>query len=94
VNLYNANYNPRGILDPTMFQFPTSGARFDVALAVSVFTHLLPETATHYIQELARVMKPGGRALLTFFLLNDSARSGLATGTSTRAFRFPVGPGR
>lgn len=91
VNVYNATYNPLGTLDPATFRFPADGARFDVALAASVFTHLLPETTMHYVQELARVMKPGGRALLTFFLLNDSARSGLAAGTSTQPFRFHVG---
>ena len=41
----------------------------DVAFLTSVFTHMLPEDVEHYLDELARVLKPGGRTLITWFLL-------------------------
>lgn len=45
-----------------------------MAFASSLFTHLLPGAADHYVSEIARVLKPGGRAIVSFFLLDDSVR--------------------
>ena len=66
--------------------FPFDDATFDVVFATSVFTHLLPPSARQYAREVARVLKPGGRALLTFCLTNDAYRERLAAGAS-----FPFG---
>jgi len=39
----------------------------------------------HYLRELGRVIKPGGRAVITYFLLNDESRAFVAkTWTSSR----------
>jgi len=38
---------------------------------VSLFTHLRPAEANRYLAEISRVLKPGGRALVTGFLLNS-----------------------
>ncbi len=43
----------------------------------SVFTHMLPPEVRHYLSEIHRVLRPQGRCLMTFFLLNeDSGRAG------------------
>jgi SAM-dependent methyltransferase len=43
-------------------------AYFDVAVAFSVFTHLNPADAANSLSLLKRVLRPGGRAVLTWFL--------------------------
>jgi ubiquinone/menaquinone biosynthesis C-methylase UbiE len=74
-----------------------------MVVLASVFTHLLPDDLTNYLAEIARVMKPGGRCLITYFLLNaeslerieswlsehpDEADRGVPGGLG---FRWPLG---
>jgi SAM-dependent methyltransferase len=82
-DLYNKQYNPEGRVHDHEYTFPYPDGTFDVAFAVSVFTHLLPPGAERYIAETARVLKPGGRFLATFFLLNDASIGGIDAGKST-----------
>lgn len=74
-NIFNANYNPSGDLRPETFTFPVAEDSIDFAFATSVFTHMGWTETLRYIQELSRVLKPGGRAYLTFYLLNDERDS-------------------
>lgn len=73
----NSYYNPRGRTLPTEFRFPCAPDSVDVVFVSSVFTHLLPPAADHYIWEIARVLRPGGRAVASFFLLDDAIRARL-----------------
>jgi len=68
VDVANSFYNPRGRLRGKDVRFPFDAATFDVAIAVSLFTHVLPDTARTYLREAARVLKPGGRLFATWFL--------------------------
>jgi SAM-dependent methyltransferase len=70
VDLVNRNYHPGGRLNAEEYRFGYEDNTFDVVLAMSVFTHLLPPTMETYFREIARVMKPTGKALLTFLLLD------------------------
>ena len=79
-------YNPSGALAGAEYAFPFPDDCFDVALAASVFTHLPPGDARRYLSESARVLKPGGRLLLTAFLLNPASERALARGSSALAF--------
>ncbi|NJL29267.1 MAG: methyltransferase domain-containing protein [Thermoanaerobaculia bacterium] len=57
------------------YQFPIEDASTSFVLAKSVFTHLLEPEAEHYLREIARVLSPEGRALVSAFLfqtLTDS----------------------
>lgn len=65
----NSYYNPDGRLLPTQYAFPVGDASQDLVYAASVFTHMLPENASHYFAEAARVLRPGGRCVFSFFLL-------------------------
>lgn len=65
VDLYSAEYNPQGTVDPDAFRFPAEDASRDLAIASSLFTHLLEPTARHYLREAARVLVPGGRLVLS-----------------------------
>ena len=53
------------------YVFPYADQTFDVAFAASLFTHLEPAAASNYFLQAARVLKPGGRLLLTCFLVNE-----------------------
>jgi len=75
VDLYNQAYNPKGTILSKDFIFPYRDSSFDFVNLSSVFTHLLPEDMEHYLAEIHRVLKPGGRCLITFFLLNDQSLS-------------------
>jgi SAM-dependent methyltransferase len=73
-DLYNSEYNPRGIGSADDYRFPYRDDAFDLAIATSVFTHLLPDAADRYLAEAARVLAPGGRLFATWFLLGTEAR--------------------
>jgi ubiquinone/menaquinone biosynthesis C-methylase UbiE len=70
-DVHNTAYNPDSLQAASEFTFPYADGAFDVAIAISVFTHLLPENADRYLSEASRVLAPGGRMLLTWFLLTD-----------------------
>jgi SAM-dependent methyltransferase len=68
LDVHNARFHPAGREAAERASFPYEDAAFDFAFATSVFTHLRPEAADRYLAETARVLRAGGRALLTFFL--------------------------
>ncbi len=72
VDLYNSVYNPGGQASASEFRFPYPDGSFDLAIATSVFTHLLEDTASRYLAETARVLAPGGRLLATWFLIDPA----------------------
>jgi SAM-dependent methyltransferase len=79
-DLHNAQYNPTGSQAACDYTFPYGDAEFDVALAASLFTHLRPFEAQRYLEEAGRVLRPGGRLLGSWFLLNDESRQLVAEG--------------
>ena len=70
------------------FRFPYPDSAFDVVFLFSVFTHMGKGEVQHYLHEIHRVLKPGGRCLGTYFLYtpDNEARIGKGMG----AFSFPV----
>ncbi|HEX3974973.1 MAG TPA: methyltransferase domain-containing protein [Solirubrobacteraceae bacterium] len=68
VDVRNGFYNPDGHFAPSEFAFPYATGAFDLAIATSVFTHLLPDAAARYLSETARVLRPGGRLFSTWFI--------------------------
>jgi SAM-dependent methyltransferase len=65
-DVYNSHYNRSGV-PASEFRFPYEDASFDFAFATSVFTHLDVSSATHYLRETQRVLRPGGTLVATFF---------------------------
>jgi SAM-dependent methyltransferase len=88
VDVYNRHYNPGGNLKASDFDFPYADASFDLVLLVSVFTHMLPEDMENYTFEVARVLKPGGRCLITFFVLDDENTRLVEEGKSDLDYKF------
>lgn len=74
-NVYNKLYNPRGECASRDYKFPYPDESFDFIFLTSVFTHMLPEELENYFAEIARVLKPGGRVFITYFLLTDESKS-------------------
>ena len=61
INLPFARFETNGLAPPLAY----ADASFDLVYALSVFTHLTPDLQTAWRDELRRVLKPGGRLLLT-----------------------------
>jgi GT2 family glycosyltransferase/SAM-dependent methyltransferase len=89
-DLFNGQYNPTGTLAPEEFRFPAGEAEIDICLAASLFTHLRKGDAIRYLQETARVLKPGGCALFTFFVLDGDAQKAIAARHAAYPIDIPV----
>jgi ubiquinone/menaquinone biosynthesis C-methylase UbiE len=70
VDIYNQLYNPTGKYLASTFKFPYPSNSFDKVLLASIFTHLTIVDMKHYFEEIARVLKPSGKSLITHFVLN------------------------
>lgn len=88
--VYNQKYNPFGTVAAAGFRFPYEDASFDFVFATSLFTHLVRAETEHYLREAARVLRPGGTCLLTFFLLDEHAEAEVAAGRASFDFRHPI----
>lgn len=78
-DLFNRQYNPRGTLRSTEFHFPCDSASQDKVFLKSVFTHLMPDETIHYLGEIRRVLRPGGRCVFSVFLPDAPGPIGSAT---------------
>jgi ubiquinone/menaquinone biosynthesis C-methylase UbiE len=92
-NVYNKHYNPKGIIQAREFKFPFEDKFFDFIYLTSVFTHMLPLDFENYLSEISRVLKTGGRCLITFFILNPQSEQLIREGQSTLNFQFTIQPG-
>jgi len=54
------------------FRLPVDDASVDLVLAKSLFTHLSLLEAACYLREIARIVAPSGRAVVTAFLFEGS----------------------
>jgi len=73
------------------FAFPYPATAFDLVILTSVFTHMLPDQVAHYLAEIQRVLRPGGRVFATFFLITDDSESPAATPGRTFSFPYDYG---
>jgi cyclopropane fatty-acyl-phospholipid synthase-like methyltransferase len=89
VDVHNPRFHPQGDLHPEQAQFPYPDDSFDVVVAFEVFMHMDRDGVATYLHESARVLRPGGRAVLTFMAIYDDAKPGRHAG---RDF-VPIGDG-
>jgi SAM-dependent methyltransferase len=88
-------HNPDGSVDGDTVRLPVDDGTIDLVVMMSVFTHMLPRTLSHYLHETARVLKPGGRALTTCFLYDrPTLRAARTTDLSEWHLFFPHRHGR
>lgn len=88
LDIYNGHYNPTGQLSASTVRLPFEDETFDVAVLGSVFTHLLPPEIDHYLSEISRILKPGGRSLITYFLLNEESVRMIDSGRAAWRLRY------
>jgi ubiquinone/menaquinone biosynthesis C-methylase UbiE len=86
-DIYNLEYNPQGKVQAAAFRFPCGDESVDFAFATSVFTHLRTADVQRYFAEIRRTLAPAGRAFLTFFLLDDTARRCMTQPASVHNFQ-------
>jgi SAM-dependent methyltransferase len=72
-DVHNARYNPGGAGEAVAYAFPFEDGAFDVAVLMSVLTHLTTDEALHYLGQVRRVLASGGRMLATVFVLDAEA---------------------
>lgn len=58
--------------------WPCESDSFDLVTALSVWTHFSEEDARFYLKEVRRVLRPNGRAIITFFILDEDYEASLA----------------
>lgn len=87
-------YNPTGAIEADRFRFPWPDRSFDLAIATSLFTHLVPSAARRYLEEIARTLDFGGRLFASFFVLDEGARAALADGSAKQPLAAAVEHGR
>jgi len=58
-----------------------------MVLLKSVFTHMLPPGVRGYLKEIRRVLRPGGRAVISYFLLNAESRRLMRLGRNRMPFQ-------
>ena len=88
IDVYNKTYNPGGTQKSSEYRFPFPDKSFDVIFLTSVFTHMFPDDVKNYIREIGRVLRPEGRCLITFFLLNEESMGLIGLGKDTFKFKF------
>lgn len=76
VPLNNDLYN-NSTRKATDFEFPYKNESFDRSFLFSVFTHMGVDEIEHYLSEISRTLKPGGKCLATFFLYNSATEGTL-----------------
>lgn len=59
------------------YRFPAEDGDVDAALATSLFSHIRADVARAYLAEAGRVLRPGGRIMLTGFLVSEADRARL-----------------
>lgn len=87
-DIYNKRYNPKGKQKAHTYRFPYNDESFDLVFLASVFTHLLPGEMEHYISEISRVLKNGGRCIISYFLLNEISIEQIKAGNVAPRRRF------
>jgi len=84
-------YNSGGAQQGAQYRFPFPDNTFDLVLLKSVFTHMLPADVTTYTSEISRVLKKGGRAVVTYFLLNAESRRFVDQNLDVHGLKFEYG---
>ncbi len=83
-DVYNEHYHPQGKAKAHDYRFPFADQAFDFVTLGSVFTHMRPADVENYLREIRRVLKGGGRCLISWFLINSESEALINAGQSTQ----------
>lgn len=90
IDIFNEKYNPLGRGKASDYRFPFDNESFDLVVLGSVFTHMLSRDMEHYLSEVARVLRRGGKCLITVFLLNGDSRRLMSEKKSSLNFEHQI----
>ncbi len=93
LDVHNKFYNPQGAIKPSEIVFPFADEAFDVVVLWSVFTHLYPSDIDRYLSEITRMLKPGGRLIGSFFVMDEESLARVAQGSADFQFVHAVPDG-
>ena len=89
-DIYNRFYNPKGRYKASEYRFPFNDNVFDMVYLTSVFTHMFTQDVKHYMSEICRVLKPGGKSFITYCLLNDETKNLMMSKVSHFNFCYQI----
>lgn len=87
VDLKNDLYNLNTEKEAKDFVFPYQPNSFDCIVLTSVFTHMMPSDVDNYLGQIAQVMKPEGKAIITFFVLNPEIKEKMEANKTSFSFK-------
>lgn len=79
-------WTPGGRYDVADYVFPYEDSSFDMAYAGSIFTHIRPTDAHNYLEQIKRVLKPGGRLVATWLLFRKDWQQLLPGGSDVTKY--------
>jgi len=85
IDLKNDLYNLGTDREAKDFVFPYPDGEFDLVFLTSVFTHMVLADVDNYLEQIHRVLKPGGVCFATFFMINEDTKALMENGGK---FRF------
>lgn len=89
-DVFNKHYNPNGTVQAQDFIFPFGDEYFNLIFLTSVFTHMFPADLENYLSEISRVLKSGGKLLITLFIMNKESETLVRSGCSTLDFKYEL----
>jgi SAM-dependent methyltransferase len=93
-DIYNSAYNPCGKYSASEYVFPYEPETFDFVFLTSVFTHMMQKDMEHYLKEITRVLRKGGKCFITYFLLNRESLDLVDSGAGRMNFKYALGENR
>jgi SAM-dependent methyltransferase len=79
-DVLNPRFRPDGTVKASDAAFPYPDDAFDLVVAFEVFMHMEKDGVAAYLEESARVLRDGGRAVVTFMAIYDDAKPGRHAG--------------
>lgn len=90
-DIHHPLYHPSGAIAPEQFIFPYDDQSFDLVAVSHWFMHLQPNIFRHYLQQINRVLKPGGRCIFKCWIINPESQELIRAGRSSQNLSHQLG---
>ncbi|MEM1171057.1 MAG: glycosyltransferase family 92 protein [Cyanobacteria bacterium P01_H01_bin.35] len=89
-DIYHPIYNTKGTMPMKEFILPYPEASFDGICISNLFTHFSSIDLRHYLHQIQRVLKVGGKCLFACFLINYESEKLIFDGKSSQNLVYKV----
>jgi SAM-dependent methyltransferase len=90
-------YNRSGSVAVRGVTLPVESESMDRIILQSVFTHMFFDDIVHYLREFRRILRPEGRVVASYFIMDEGARQRIESGAGSPSpnltFKHEYGPG-